>query len=68
MAQTRTTNYLDFDKPIAELEAKINELRFAGDEGGVNIAEEVEKLEEKITISSKKMCRVCSRIYQKTTK
>ncbi|HID83306.1 MAG TPA: acetyl-CoA carboxylase carboxyltransferase subunit alpha [Chromatiales bacterium] len=40
-------DFLDFEQPIAELEAKINELRFAGDEGGVNIAEEVEKLEEK---------------------
>lgn len=40
-------DFLDFEQPIAELEAKINELRFAGDEGGVNIADEVEKLEEK---------------------
>lgn len=40
-------DFLDFEQPIAELEAKINELRFAGDEGGINIADEVQKLEEK---------------------
>ncbi len=40
-------DFLDFEQPIAELEAKINELRYAGDEGGINIADEVQKLEEK---------------------
>ena len=40
-------DFLDFEQPIAEMEAKINELRFAGDEGGINIGEEIQKLEEK---------------------
>lgn len=40
-------DFLDFEQPIAELEAKITELRFAGDRGGINIADEVQKLEEK---------------------
>jgi acetyl-CoA carboxylase carboxyl transferase subunit alpha len=40
-------DFLDFEQPIAELEAKIKELRFAGDQGGVNIAEEITKLEDK---------------------
>jgi acetyl-CoA carboxylase carboxyl transferase subunit alpha len=36
--------FLDFEQPIAELEAKIEELRFLGDDSELNIAEEVEKL------------------------
>lgn len=40
-------DFLEFEQPIAELEAKINELRFLGDDSGVSIADEVNKLEEK---------------------
>ncbi len=40
-------NYLDFEQPIAELEAKIEELRFVGDDSEINIGEEIGKLEEK---------------------
>ncbi len=40
-------NYLDFEQPIAELEAKIEELRYVGDDTEVNIGEEISKLEEK---------------------
>lgn len=40
-------NYLDFEQPIAELEAKIEELRFVGDDSEINISEEISKLEEK---------------------
>ena len=40
-------NYLDFEQPIAELEAKIEELRFVGDDSDINIGEEISKLEEK---------------------
>jgi acetyl-CoA carboxylase carboxyl transferase subunit alpha len=40
-------NYLDFEQPIAELEAKIEELRYVGDDSEVNISEEIGKLEEK---------------------
>ena len=36
--------FLDFEQPIAELEAKIEELRFLGDDSELNIAEEIEKL------------------------
>jgi acetyl-CoA carboxylase carboxyl transferase subunit alpha len=41
--------FLDFEKPIADLEGKIEELRHLSDAGGVNIAEEVGKLEAKVT-------------------
>ena len=39
--------FLDFEQPIAELEAKIEELRFVGDDAEININEEVAKLREK---------------------
>ncbi len=39
--------FLDFERPIAELEAKIEELRFVGDDSEVNINEEVARLKDK---------------------
>jgi acetyl-CoA carboxylase carboxyl transferase subunit alpha len=39
--------FLDFEKPIAELEGKIEELRHLSDGGGLNIADEVVRLQEK---------------------
>ena len=40
-------DYLDFEQPIAELEAKIEELKLVGNDNELNIAEEVQKLSEK---------------------
>ncbi|MGB2131705.1 MAG: carboxyl transferase domain-containing protein, partial [Marinobacterium sp.] len=41
-------NYLDFEQPIAELEAKISELRHVNeDTAGLNLGDELEKLQEK---------------------
>ena len=41
--------YLEFEKPIAELEGKIHELRSVGQtEGGVDIFDEIQKLEVKV--------------------
>ena len=40
-------NYLDFEQPIAELEAKIEELRLVGSDTEVNITEEIANLQEK---------------------
>jgi acetyl-CoA carboxylase carboxyl transferase subunit alpha len=40
-------NYLDFEQPIAELEAKIEELRYVGDDTEINIGEEISRLQEK---------------------
>jgi len=39
--------YLDFEKPVAELEGKIEELRHLSDDSTINIAEEVAKLQGK---------------------
>ena len=40
-------DYLDFEQPIAELEAKIEELQLVGNDNELNIAEEILKLREK---------------------
>ncbi len=40
-------NFLDFEQPIAELEAKIDELRFVGDDSEINLSEEISRLQEK---------------------
>jgi len=40
-------HYLDFEKPVAELEGKIDELRKMSEADGLNIADEVAKLTEK---------------------
>lgn len=40
-------HFLEFEKPIAELEGKIEELRRMSDPEGINIAEEVSRLTEK---------------------
>jgi len=39
--------FLDFEQPIAELEAKIDELRFVGDDSEVNINDEITRLKAK---------------------
>jgi len=41
------TTFLDFEAPIAELEAKIEELRFVQDDSAVDISEEIERLQKK---------------------
>ncbi|MEH6575839.1 MAG: acetyl-CoA carboxylase carboxyltransferase subunit alpha [Amphritea sp.] len=40
-------NYLDFEQPIADLEAKIEELRLVGDDNDLHIEEEIGKLQAK---------------------
>jgi acetyl-CoA carboxylase carboxyl transferase subunit alpha len=40
-------NFLDFEQPIAELQAKIEELRMIRDESAVDVAEEIGRLEKK---------------------
>jgi acetyl-CoA carboxylase carboxyl transferase subunit alpha len=41
-------HFLDFEKPIAELEGKIAELRHLSDTDGINIAEEVSRLQTRV--------------------
>lgn len=40
-------NFLDFEQPIAELEAKIEELRHVGSDKEVNLSAEIKRLERK---------------------
>ena len=40
-------NYLDFEQPIAELEAKIEGLKLVGSGTGLNISEEITRLGDK---------------------
>ncbi|SKA35204.1 acetyl-CoA carboxylase carboxyltransferase subunit alpha [Enhydrobacter aerosaccus] len=42
------TTYLEFEKPIAELESKIAELRHLPNSGDVDIADEVMRLQDKV--------------------
>ena len=40
-------NFLEFEQPIAELQAKIEELRYVTDDSDINITEEISTLEKK---------------------
>ena len=40
-------NFLDFEQPIAELEAKIEELRYMGNDADINLSEEIARLQAK---------------------
>ncbi len=39
--------FLDFEQPIAELEARIDALKFVGDDSELNISEEIDRLKKK---------------------
>jgi len=47
-AKSAAMNFLDFEKPIAELEGKIEELRHLSDSDAINIAEEINRLQVKV--------------------
>ncbi len=40
-------NYLDFEQPIADLQAKIEELRLVGNDNKLNINDEIQRLQDK---------------------
>src|SRR6266480_1519960 len=54
------TSFLDFEQPIAELEQKIEELRFVQDDSAVDISQEIDRL-------SKKSRELTKEIYAKLT-
>jgi len=41
------TSFLEFEQPIAELEGKIEELRYVQDDSALDISEEIERLQKK---------------------
>ena len=47
------TSFLEFEQPIAELESKIEELRFVQDDSAVDISQEIGRLEKKSQILAK---------------
>jgi len=47
MGPQMALQFLDFERPIAELEAKIDELRFLGNDSEINIGEEINRLRAK---------------------
>ena len=57
-------NYLDFEQPIADLDSKIDELRLLSTESGINIAEEVARLQVKSKMLTEKIFSDLS-IWQK---
>jgi len=57
-------NYLDFEQPIADLDSKIDELRHLSTESGINIAEEVARLQAKSKTLTEKIFSDLS-IWQK---
>jgi len=42
------SNYLDFEQPIAELQAKIDELKNVGSDNAINLDEEIQRLQVKM--------------------
>ena len=48
MADTSVPSFLEFEKPIAELEGKIEELRHLSDDGEISIVDEVERLQSRV--------------------
>lgn len=54
------TTFLDFEQPIAELESKIEELRYVQDDSAVDISEEIDRL-------TKKSQTLTKEIYSKLT-
>jgi acetyl-CoA carboxylase carboxyl transferase subunit alpha len=46
-------HFLDFEQPVAELEAKIDELRYVQNESAVDISEEIDRLSKKSLLLTK---------------
>jgi len=49
------TTFLDFEQPIAELEQRIEELRFVQDDSAVDISEEIQRLTKKSQVLTKEI-------------
>jgi acetyl-CoA carboxylase carboxyl transferase subunit alpha len=54
------TSFLEFEQPIADLEAKIEELRYVQDDSALDISEEIDRLQQKNQTMTKE-------IYSKLT-
>ena len=54
-AANAKTTFLDFEQPIAELEARIEELRFVQEDSAVDISEEIARLQKKSQTLTKEL-------------
>jgi len=54
MAEMKTT-FLEFEQPIAELEAKIEELRYVQDDSAVDLSEQIQRLQKKAQALTKEI-------------
>ena len=48
-------DYLEFEQPLAELEAKISELRNVSDDNAINIDDEIHRLEDKLKLKTEQI-------------
>jgi acetyl-CoA carboxylase carboxyl transferase subunit alpha len=49
------TSFLDFEQPVADLDSKVEALRFAQDDSAVDISEEINRLEQKSQILTREI-------------
>ncbi len=54
-AATARATFLEFEQPIAELEAKINELRYVQDDSAVDISQEIAQLQRKSQVLTREI-------------
>ena len=47
MSTPARPTFLDFEQPIADLDAKVNELRYVQDDSAVDISQEIAQLQKK---------------------
>ncbi len=52
------SNYLEFEQPIAELQAKIDELRNVGSDNAINLDEEIQRLQTKMRHKIKSIFKI----------
>ena len=57
---------LDFEAPIAELEKKMEELKHFSEEQDIDVASEIDKMEEKIEIPSERNLWFFNRLAKST--
>ena len=49
------SNYLDFEQPIAEMQAKIDELKNVGSDNAIDLDEEIQRLQSKMRLKVKRI-------------
>jgi acetyl-CoA carboxylase carboxyl transferase subunit alpha len=55
MSNAMNSNYLDFEQPIAEMQAKIDELKNVGSDNAINLDEEIQRLQSKMRLKVKRI-------------